>query len=66
MAPKMKGWVARDKDTGIICWYSVRPTNYNGLWGVDIGYEVKLENEFLPEVTYDNSPQECEIMLSMV
>lgn len=64
--PRMKGWVARDYKTGVLCWYSEMPTAECGIWDPGLGYEVKLDKSFLPEVTYDNSPQEYEIILNKI
>ena len=61
---KINGWVARDKNTNVLCWYSDKPVNDMGVWSTEYGYEVRLDNVELPNVKYENSPQEYEIILN--
>lgn len=60
----MKLWIARDKN-GLFS-YTKKPTFFEGLkeFGCMMGEEFwELPSNWFPEVTFENSPQEVEIVL---
>ena len=60
----MKLWIARDKN-GLFL-YAKKPMFFEGLneFGCMIGEEFyELPSNWLPEVTFENSPQEVELKL---
>ena len=68
METKMVGWVARDK-SGVICWFSEKPfkvEEFSDIWGTDEGFELRISDKCFPEVTFENSPQKCEISFKLL
>lgn len=58
-----KMWIARDED-GSLYIYKGKPSRYNGFFDNDINYSsISLNSDLFPEVTWENSPQEIEIIL---
>lgn len=62
----MKLWIARDKDN-TLCIYNNKPTlskDVDGLWICDKFSTVNtLSEDYFPQVTFENSPQEVELKL---
>ena len=62
----MKLWIARDQGTrnieGALFLYVNKPTSNGGIWyGGKIFYTI--DNRLFPEVTFENSPQEVELVI---
>ena len=61
----MKLWIARDRDNSL--WlFEEKPFLKCGVWRVDPNCNIGLyevDKYFLPEVTFDNSPQQVELKL---
>ena len=59
----MKLWIARDKD-GELYLYDAHPKKLREFFGCQFGYSsMPLDKEMLPEITFDNSPQQVELKL---
>lgn len=63
----MELWIARDKDTGELWGYTDRPLLDVGMYKMDFSLKnsscYELPDEWFPEVTFENSPQQVEIKL---
>ena len=62
----MKMWIARDKGTrnieGALFLYVNKPNSNGGIWyGGEVFYGI--DNRLFPEVTFENSPQEVELVI---
>lgn len=67
---KIKGWVARDSDTGKLYFYTARPTRgkHSFLPQPDAP-EPKLSQlpkKLFPDIVYENSPREVELILKPI
>lgn len=61
---KMLGWVAREKESGELTFFSDKPQGIDGMWHQDcIAYG--LPKGYFPQVTYEDSPRSCEITLRL-
>ena len=61
----MKLWIARDKDESLYI-YAERPklNEVNNQWYCTLGcFNCQLDESMLPELTFENSPQEIELKL---
>jgi hypothetical protein len=56
----MKMWIARDFN-GDICLHTERPRLLETVWHSDDWFF--LNEDFFPEVTFENSPQEVELVI---
>ena len=60
----MTMWIARDKDGGLYLYSNTPRVNYNKGWFmVKCGNCMSVNSNLLPELTFENSPQELEIKL---
>jgi hypothetical protein len=58
----MRLWTARDKD-GYLYLYDNIPEKHSDFFVSYNGYnEIRLDDRMLPEVTFDNSPQEVKLV----
>ena len=61
----MKLWIARDR-WGVLSLFNHKPY-YNGTWwadrDIDEDGELLLEPDLYPEVTFENSPREVELVI---
>lgn len=57
----MKLWISRDKN-GTLILHESKPYCLYSVWH-NCNQEFILENDFFPQVTFENSPQEVEIKL---
>ena len=53
----MELYVARDED-GELYLYDRKPKRYLMTFNIEHGFVIPLMNEFLPEITWENSPQQ--------
>lgn len=59
----MKLWIARD-EIGCLYLYNKPPRLENSYFLPQKGYDcLSLDSELFPEITFENSPQEVEIVL---
>lgn len=60
----MKLWIARDK-SDLLTVYNEKPElHYGKYWDGDYGTQaIDVPEEMFPEVTFENSPQEVELIL---
>lgn len=58
----MRLWVARDLDGTLGLFDGDKPKPILGEWMPDNDY-YSIDNRLFPEVTYENSPQEIEIVI---
>ena len=61
----MKLWIARDKD-GELCLYTEKPEKSDDIFiaPTEDTYIIFLKEDRYPEVTFENSPQQAELILS--
>lgn len=58
-----KLWIARDKD-GCLCLHEEKPyCSANGVW-YNLKQMIHLSKNLFPEVTWENSPQQVELISS--
>lgn len=61
---KMLGWVAREKESGELTFFSDKPIDVDGMWHQGcLAYG--LPKGYFPQVTYEDSPRSCEITLRL-
>ena len=59
----MKMWIARDKN-GALHLFEEKPSlRYQRWWGKTTIYECQIDTSLYPEVTFENSPMEVELVL---
>ena len=62
----MKMWIARDQGIrnieGELFLYINKPTSIGGIW-YDEEVFYTIDNRLFPEVTFENSPQEVELII---
>lgn len=62
----MKMWIARYRQ-GALSLFNHKPYSDNGAWWADRNIDEEgewyLESDLFPEVTFENSPQEVELVL---
>lgn len=63
MKETTKAWIARDED-GRLCIYEIKPTKKNTYYARG-GYWFPLERRMFPDLTFENSPKECEIAIKI-
>lgn len=63
----MKMWIARDEDNNL--WFYEKEPHinhysepYDAFWSSD-GEYYEVDQDFLPEVTFENSPMEVELVI---
>ena len=57
-------WIARDKDGGLYLYSNTpRINHYRDTFKAQYGSFFSIDSHLLPEVTFENSPQEVEIKL---
>lgn len=56
----MELWIARDK-SGVLALYPDKPMKMDDIWDSDNWFV--LDRASFPEVTFENSPQEVELVL---
>lgn len=62
----MKMYIARDK-SGALHIFREKPTfRYERWWGRDTIYECEIDASQYPEVTFENSPMEVELVMKNV
>lgn len=62
----MKLWIARDKD-GMLYVSEEKPQLYGDYFDTELGsFYSEIPSGLFPEVTFENSPQEVEIIIKKV
>ena len=67
----MKMWIARRKTKSLHLFINNKPEFVDKRWGVWVkkdgfdylDYGIKIDSGLLPEVTFENSPQEVELVI---
>lgn len=60
----MKLWIARDEDGALALFVNERPMlHQNGRFDNFLGEYVTIDSDLFPEVTFENSPMEVELVI---
>lgn len=62
--PKIKGWIAKDKDGDLRFFYTDKPIRNKDMWD-SYGLEAILSPDMFKEITWENEPIEAEIILKV-
>ena len=64
-APKIKGWVARDKD-GELELYDLKPYRDKDGWISEKGYDVPINKDMFPDLRWKSEPIEVELTITPI
>lgn len=60
----VNGWVARDNEDNTINFFTEKPETFDGIWVSEYS-SYSLPKGFFPQLSFDDSPQRCEMTLRL-
>ena len=60
---KLNGYIARERDSQKLYFFSETPKDIDGVWQHDSAQTYELFEEYFPQISYRDSPRSCELTL---